>query len=296
MAILSFTGQAKQIDIDDFWLDDASDSSKYSSRWAPSANSFQFFNEAQDLTLSQDIKISNPQNWEDLNNLGTIPAGTTVNSHFIFVKQLATSREEYTATFTFDTPIIGFMADDELFGDANTLQTLNGNDEFVGYSAKILAPNNTLEGPGSGLPEDTVKILGDNNNTIEVKFTIRNAVDPLRVITLASGTVTNPNPVNQAPTATDDTDSTDENTAINIDVLSNDSDSDGDSLNVSMVDGTNTKGEVSINNDGTISYNPNGQFDALEANETATDSFSYTINDGQGGTDTATVNLTINGV
>ncbi|ERT04820.1 GDSL-like Lipase/Acylhydrolase family protein, partial [Lyngbya aestuarii BL J] len=70
----------------------------------------------------------------------------------------------------------------------------------------------------------------------------------------------------------------------------------GDSLNVSMVDGTNTKGEVSINNDGTISYNPNGQFDALEANETATDSFSYTINDGQGGTDTATVNLTINGV
>ncbi|ERT03593.1 hypothetical protein M595_6469, partial [Lyngbya aestuarii BL J] len=58
----------------------------------------------------------------------------------------------------------------------------------------------------------------------------------------------------------------------------------------------NTKGEVSINNDGTISYNPNGQFDALEANETATDSFSYTINDGQGGTDTATVNLTINGV
>ncbi|ERT03576.1 hypothetical protein M595_6486, partial [Lyngbya aestuarii BL J] len=89
-------------------------------------------------------------------------------------------------------------------------------------------------------------------------------------------------PVNQIPTANNDTDSTDENTAININVLSNDSDSDGDSLNVSMVDGTNTKGEVSINNDGTISYNPNGQFDALEANETATDSFSYTINDGQG--------------
>ncbi|MGB3191828.1 MAG: Ig-like domain-containing protein, partial [Limnoraphis sp.] len=58
----------------------------------------------------------------------------------------------------------------------------------------------------------------------------------------------------------------------------------------------NTKGQVSINNNGTISYDPNGQFDNLEADETATDSFSYTINDGKGGTDTATVNLTINGV
>ncbi|WP_375339272.1 Ig-like domain-containing protein [Lyngbya sp. PCC 8106] len=83
---------------------------------------------------------------------------------------------------------------------------------------------------------------------------------------------------------------------MNINVLTNDSDPDGDSLNVSMVDGTNTKGQVSINNNGTISYDPNGQFDNLEADETATDSFSYTINDGQGGTDTATVNLTINGV
>ncbi|EAW33229.1 Ig-like domain-containing protein, partial [Lyngbya sp. PCC 8106] len=111
-----------------------------------------------------------------------------------------------------------------------------------------------------------------------------------------SGTDTPEEPVNQAPTATNDTDSTDEDTAININVLTNDSDPDGDSLNVSMVDGTNTKGQVSINNNGTISYDPNGQFDNLEADETATDSFSYTINDGKGGTDTATVNLTINGV
>ncbi|EAW33952.1 Ig-like domain-containing protein, partial [Lyngbya sp. PCC 8106] len=298
MAILSFTGQAKEIDINDFWLNDATGSSayKYSSWWAPGANSLQFFNEAQDVTLSKDIKINDPQDWEDLNNLGTIAAGTVVDSHFIYMKNDTGSRQTFTATFTFDNPIIGFMADDKLFGNASSKQTLNNNDELVGYRARVLKDGNTLEGPSSGLPEDTVKISGANNNILEVTFTSQSAVDPLRVITLDSGTVTNPNPVNQAPTATNDTGSTDEDTAININVLTNDSDSDGDSLNVSMVDGTNTKGKVSINNNGTISYNPNGQFDNLEAGETATDSFSYTINDGKGGTDTATVNLTINGV
>ncbi|EAW33248.1 Ig-like domain-containing protein, partial [Lyngbya sp. PCC 8106] len=257
MAILSFTGQAKQIDIDDFWLDDETGGSayKYSSWWAPAANRLQFFNEAQDIILSQDIEISNPQDWDDLNNLGTIAAGTVVDSHFIYMKNDTGSRQTFTATFTFDNPIIGFMADDELFGNASSEQTLNNNDELVGYRARVIQDGNTLEGPNSGLPEDTVKISGANNNILEVTFTSQSAVDPLRVITLDSGTVTNPNPVNQAPTATNDTDSTDEDTAININVLTNDSDPDGDSLNVSMVDGTNTKGQVSINTR-YISYNP----------------------------------------
>ena len=75
MAILGFTGQAKEIDISDFWLNDATGSPayKYSSWWAEKGNSLLFFNEAQNVTLSQNIKISDPQDWDDLNNLGTIP-------------------------------------------------------------------------------------------------------------------------------------------------------------------------------------------------------------------------------
>ncbi|MEM7579640.1 MAG: cadherin-like domain-containing protein, partial [Cyanobacteria bacterium P01_A01_bin.80] len=42
-------------------------------------------------------------------------------------------------------------------------------------------------------------------------------------------------------------------------------------------------------------YNPNGQFESLNQGETATDTFTYTINDGNGLTDTATVSVTING-
>jgi hypothetical protein len=136
MAILGFTGQAKEIDISDFWLNDATGSPayKYSSWWAEKGNSLLFFNEAQNVTLSQNIKISDPQDWDDLNNLGTIPKGTVVDSHFIYMNNANTStRKSFTATFTFDKPIIGFMADDELFGNASTLQPLNGNDQLVGY-------------------------------------------------------------------------------------------------------------------------------------------------------------------
>ena len=40
---------------------------------------------------------------------------------------------------------------------------------------------------------------------------------------------------------------------------------------------------------------PTASFDDLAAGETATDSFSYTVSDGQGGTSTASVTVTIEG-
>jgi VCBS repeat-containing protein len=52
---------------------------------------------------------------------------------------------------------------------------------------------------------------------------------------------------------------------------------------------------LTVNPDGTYDYDPNGQFDSLGAGQSATDSFTYTISDGNGGTDTATVTITVNG-
>ncbi len=48
--------------------------------------------------------------------------------------------------------------------------------------------------------------------------------------------------------------------------------------------------------DGTFDYDPNGQFESLATGETTTDTFAYTVGDGNGGTDTATVSITIDGV
>jgi hypothetical protein len=94
-------------------------------------------------------------------------------------------------------------------------------------------------------------------------------------------TVTN---ANDPPVAVADNATTLENTPVTIDVMNNDYDPDGDTLTVvSATNGTN--GSVT-NNGSNVTYTP-----AL--NFTGTDSFNYTISDGNGGTDTATVNVTV---
>src|SRR5262245_19935850 len=94
--------------------------------------------------------------------------------------------------------------------------------------------------------------------------------------------------VNQPPAATDDSASTDEDTAVDINVLDNDTDLDGNPLTVSgKTDGQH--GTVVINANNTLTYTP-------DANYNGTDSFTYTISDGQGGTATATVSVVINPV
>ncbi len=90
----------------------------------------------------------------------------------------------------------------------------------------------------------------------------------------------------------------DDATSTTIDLTNNDTDPDAlDDLEITSIDTTGTTGSVTINPDNdTVEYDPNGQFEALADGETANDSFSYTITDGDGGQSTATVNVTINGV
>ncbi len=54
-------------------------------------------------------------------------------------------------------------------------------------------------------------------------------------------------------------------------------------------------GSVIDNGDGTFTYDPDGAFEYLAEGETATDSFTYTVDDGNGGTSTATATVTITG-
>jgi VCBS repeat-containing protein len=104
----------------------------------------------------------------------------------------------------------------------------------------------------------------------------------------------NVNP-NAPPSAGPVSASTDKHTATDINVLASASDPDGDTLSVTAVDTTGTKGSVSINSNGTVHYDPNGQFTGLTAGQTATDTFTYTVSDGVT-TATGTVTVTITGV
>jgi VCBS repeat-containing protein len=93
-------------------------------------------------------------------------------------------------------------------------------------------------------------------------------------------------------------------TASGYSVLDNDTDPDAEPLTVTEMNGA--AGAIGVSTaiasgalvtmaaDGTFTYDPNGQFEALAAGETATDTFTYTVSDGTA-TDTETVTVTING-
>ncbi|UCH10492.1 MAG: tandem-95 repeat protein, partial [Fidelibacterota bacterium] len=93
---------------------------------------------------------------------------------------------------------------------------------------------------------------------------------------------------NDPPVAVDNAAATDEDIPVTIAVLDNDSDPDNDDLTLEEA----TQGEhgtTDINPDSTITYSPAADF-------YGSDSFEYTISDGNGGTASATVTLTVRAV
>ena len=138
----------------------------------------------------------------------------------------------------------------------------------------------------------------------------------------SSSTMTvNVTPVNDNPVGVNDTDAVVEDATVSQTsgsglLVADDTDADGDTLTVSQIavtggsnssvtssttssDGTSvtgTYGTLVVGADGSYTYVADqAAADALDANETATDSFTYTVSDGNGGTDTATLIITVTG-
>lgn len=96
---------------------------------------------------------------------------------------------------------------------------------------------------------------------------------------------------NTAPTAVNDTYSTNEDTTLNVGapgVLNNDSDPQGNPLLAGLVSNP-TKGTVTLNSNGSFTYTPN-------TNANGTDSFTYRVYDGALYSSAATVTININSV
>jgi Ca2+-binding RTX toxin-like protein len=118
---------------------------------------------------------------------------------------------------------------------------------------------------------DVLNNIGDNfTGTVEF-FSLSDTVDNL-----------------QDPDANPDVAETDEDTAVIIDPLANDTDPNGDTLSILGVP-TATHGTVSVNADGTITYTP-------DANYNGPDTITYTVTDPAGNTATSTVAVTVNPV
>ncbi|TRX76530.1 Ig-like domain-containing protein [Pseudomonas mangiferae] len=101
-------------------------------------------------------------------------------------------------------------------------------------------------------------------------------------VTVGAGTGTN-----RPPVASDSTATTAEDTPLTLDPLATASDPDGDPLTVTAASAGN--GSVVINPDGTLTYTPNPDFNG-------SDTLTYTLSDGAGGTVTANVAITITAV
>ncbi|MGK7894199.1 MAG: Ig-like domain-containing protein [Xenococcus sp. (in: cyanobacteria)] len=111
---------------------------------------------------------------------------------------------------------------------------------------------------------------------------------------------------NDPPSAGDDEAATDEENPTSFNVLNDDSDPDGDSLSIIEVNSSSigvnqpitldSGALLTLNDDGTFTYDPNGKFEDLDNSQTETETFTYTIDDANGNQDQATVTITVNGI
>jgi VCBS repeat-containing protein len=172
----------------------------------------------------------------------------------------------------------------------NTL-TLSGTAPPAAYQAALRAVTyvNTSDGPATSARTVTFTVTDD---------TALSGSDT-RGITVAG--------VNDPPTAVDDSGTTDEDTPLNVSapgVLANDTDLDpGDTKTVVALNGSGTLTQalpsgasVTINANGSYSYNPLIAFQGLSTGQQASDSFTYTMRDAANAQSTATVTITINGI
>ncbi len=98
--------------------------------------------------------------------------------------------------------------------------------------------------------------------------------------------------LNEAVTADDASETTAEGSVLDSSVTA--TDLDGDTITYSL-DGQPSEGAVSLNADGSYSFNPGADFDDLAVGESRTVSFSFTADDGRGSTDQGTVTIEVTG-
>nr|MBC8239905.1 cadherin-like domain-containing protein [Alphaproteobacteria bacterium] len=178
-------------------------------------------------------------------------------------------------------------------------ETGGGAADDGGVENVPVTPTPVTPTAGETPPTETPVVAATETPTVPVvKPPVPETAPALNEELLASAPTPTPAPVpaNVAPVAADDTGATGEDAGVTINVLANDTDADGGTLSVTgatLPDGVD--GTVVVNADGTVSFTPGDAFDALGVGDTQDIEITYTISDGQGGTDTATTTVTVTG-
>ncbi|WP_411054262.1 tandem-95 repeat protein [Vibrio parahaemolyticus] len=198
------------------------------------------------------------------------------------------SGESVSQTVNFTVaPVADIVADKAtVVEDTPTIIKVLGNDTFEGDDQVVSLDTNN--GPANGTvsvnPDGSVTYTPNDNYHGTDSFTYIVTSGGVSESTTVSVDVT---PVNDAPVAKDDIATTQEDTAVTIDALPNDTDIDGDKLSIQSASVPETQGKVEIV-DGKLVFTPAENFHGDAE-------ITYTITDGAL-TDQATVNVTVNAV
>nr|WP_272502702.1 tandem-95 repeat protein [Vibrio parahaemolyticus] len=198
------------------------------------------------------------------------------------------SGESVSQTVNFTVaPVVDIEADSaDVVEDTPTIINVLGNDTFE--STDKLVSLDAENGPKNGTVivnnDGTVTYTPDDNYVGEDTFTYIVTSGGMSESTTVEVNVT---PVNDAPVAKDDIATTQEDTAVTIDVLPNDTDVDGDKLSIQSATVPEAQGKVEIV-DGKLVFTPAENFNGQAE-------ITYTVTDGQL-TDEAKVTVTVNPV
>ncbi|EQB4361302.1 tandem-95 repeat protein [Vibrio parahaemolyticus] len=198
------------------------------------------------------------------------------------------SGESISQTVNFTVaPVADIVADKAtVVEDTPTIIKVLGNDTFEG-DGKVVSLN-TNNGPANGTvsinPDGSVTYTPNDNYVGKDTFTYIVTSGGVSESTTVEVNVT---PVNDAPVAKDDIATTQEDTAVTIDVLPNDTDVDGDKLSIESVSVPKEQGTVEVV-DGKLVFTPAENFNGDAE-------ITYTVTDGAL-TDQAKVTVTVNPV
>ncbi|WP_428755428.1 tandem-95 repeat protein, partial [Vibrio parahaemolyticus] len=198
------------------------------------------------------------------------------------------SGESISQTVNFTVaPVADIVADKAtVVEDTPTIIKVLGNDTFED-DGKVVSLD-TNNGPANGTvsvnPDGSVTYTPNDNYVGKDTFTYVVTSGGVSESTTVTVNVT---PVNDAPVAKDDIATTQEDTAVTIDVLSNDTDVDGDKLSIQSATVPEAQGKVEIV-DGKLVFTPAENFNGHAE-------ITYTVTDGAL-TDQATVKVTVNAV
>ncbi|WP_139137878.1 tandem-95 repeat protein, partial [Vibrio parahaemolyticus] len=198
------------------------------------------------------------------------------------------SGESVSQTVNFTVaPVADIVADKTtVVEDTPTIIKVLGNDTFEGDDKVVSLDTNN--GPANG----TVSVNPDGSVTYTPNDNYHGADSFTYIVTsggVSESTTVNVDvtPVNDAPVAKDDIATTQEDTAVTIDVLPNDTDIDGDTLRIDSASVPKEQGTVEVVN-GKLVFTPAENFNGDAE-------ITYTVTDGAL-TDQATVKVTVNAV